>query len=254
MNGKKKRSPRPRRSQQVDPDIAAVVAVHGAGYLAMLAGIYKDELAVLGCWQRLPPPRDERERALRASQLEALSDMESLLTLTMIWKESRQMRPILPKAGVKSLFKQKMLSTNCLGSVQWEMFNERIEARTEYEKVDDGVEIEIEGNAGAEPNGEDEPVFDKSGLGPPKKNAVVMRLRRLLNAAEAWRLVTRHPLAPNHVEIRGTERLHRLLTRVYASWVGTISPPKSQISKKKPAKKRRNPPLEKAKEGGGEGS
>lgn len=251
MDGKKKRSPRPRRSQQVDPDVAAIVAVHAAGYFAMLAGIYKDELAVLGCWQPVPAPGDECERALRASQFEALSDMESLSTLTIIWKESRFMREILPKAGVKPLFQHKLLSGNCLGFMRWQEINDRLNDRSEDETVDE--DFEIEGDAGAEPRSGPEPIFDKDGLGPPKLNAMVMRLRRFLDAAEIWGFVTRHPLAPNRVEIRGTERLHRLMLRVYAPWVDTISPPKAQTSKEKPAKKRRNPPSKKN-EGGGEGS
>lgn len=230
-----KKSPQPRRPLPEDSEELAVNALRAAHLHQILVDIAKTEMMLLALQQPIRQPRGAAEKAERASQYEALSDMDWLTTLELIWKESQMAAPFLAKAGLKPLFVGKPLTSNCLGTMQWLQFIERLD----FSCLDLDAFI-------AASDEETAIEYDREGLSPATPNAFVMRLRRFLDAGDTWGFITRRRLAPNRVEIRGTEKLHLLMLRIYGVWYAAIEPPKPPTKKrsrrKQASKKRRNDP------------
>lgn len=226
-----KKRPQPRRPLPEDAEELAVSALRAAHWHQILVDVAKTEMTRLALQQPIRQPKGAAEKAERASQHEALSDRDWQPTLELIWKESPMAAPFLAKAGLTPLFVGKPLTSNCLGTMQWLEFIDRLDFSC----------LDLEALIAA--SNEESPIAcDKEGLSPANANAFVMRLRRFLDAGDIWGLITRRRLAPNRVEIRGTEKLHQLMLRIYGVWYAAIEPPKptpKKRSRRKPSSKRR---------------
>ena len=201
MNGtEKERSPRPRRLQQVDPDIAAVVAVHGVGYLAMLAGIYKDEWRFWGAGATPAATTRRRTRTSFAPPSGGAERYGKIFADALLYDlEKSRVRCANLAGGVCVAFQTKdEHQLPGLGAVG--MFNERIEAGPNTKRSTTASRLKLRATlTGAGQTGEDERSSTRW-LGPAQeKRRGHARLRRLLNTEAASG--TASLKAPNHVEI-----------------------------------------------------